>query len=120
MGVYKEDSILNEVFSDKKVVDLVQRKDQKLAIENIEQFVQNDFYVALNIKVLQNKDGAEIIRQIPKNRMLFETDAPYQSNVADLQKLLQKIASILNENLEELSSRLYANATEIIKNDNKI
>lgn len=89
-------------------------------LEQLKPIIQNDFYVALNIKVLQNKDGAEIIRQIPKNRMLFETDAPYQSNVADLQKLLQKIASILNENLEELSSRLYANATEIIKNDNEI
>lgn len=84
-------------------------------LEQLKPIIQNGFYVALNIKILKNKDCNDIIWQIPKDKMLFETDAPYQSNIDDLHELLQKVASILNENIEELSLRLYANAMEITK-----
>lgn len=86
-------------------------------IEQLKPIVKNGCYVGLNINILKNKNCNEIIRQIPKNKMLIETDAPYQSGVSDLELLVKKIAEIRNEKLEDLSLSLYANAMELRKNE---
>ena len=86
-------------------------------LEQLQPVIKHGFYVALNIKILKNKHFEEIVRKIPINKLLIETDAPYQSNISDLKVLLQKIACILNVNVEDLAAKLYANAMEIVKND---
>ena len=73
-------------------------------------------YVAFNKRFLKNKQAKEILSYMPLDKILLESDAPYQSNIAELQQLLKEIALIKNENIEKLSENIYANAMEIFAN----
>ena len=58
-----------------------------------------------------------MLKKAPIDRLLIETDAPYQSSIADMKELLAGIAAIRGENIEKLSERLYQNALEVFIND---
>ncbi len=74
-------------------------------------------YIALNKKILNNKQAREIILNVPMNKMLIESDAPYQSNINDLSYLVEKISFIKEEKIEDVINALYTNAMEIVNND---
>lgn len=73
-------------------------------------------YVAFNKKILKNKQAKEIILEADADKLLIETDAPYQSNIADLSFLIENLALIRNENVADLAECVYDNAEEFVKN----
>lgn len=80
--------------------------------------IENGAYFSINPKMLKTKSGQETIRNIPSNRILIETDAPFTmkfNSVNELRNELKSISSqislIRGENvfsqIEENSMRLF-------------
>lgn len=86
-------------------------------MEQLKQILRYGGYVAVNKSVFKNKDAESILRFVPLQRLLLETDAPFQSLPSDLETVCQRIAEIRQEKLEIVTEVLYNNAMELIKND---
>ncbi|SHJ57825.1 TatD DNase family protein [Hathewaya proteolytica DSM 3090] len=82
--------------------------------------ISNGAYFSINPKMLQTKGGKDLICNIPEDRILLETDAPFTmkcNSVEDLDKELNRIArgicSIRNEDvisqIEDNSMRIFEN-----------
>lgn len=82
--------------------------------ELLKQICLHDGYIALNAKILSTKHADNIIKNVPKDRLLFETDAPYQTAVADLPRLCENTALIRGERVEDLAENVYYNSLRII------
>lgn len=82
--------------------------------EMLRQVIKYDGYIAINAKILQIKHAKEVIKDVPKDRLLLETDAPYQSKISDLPHLCEKIALIRGERVEDLVDNVYYNSLRII------
>lgn len=70
-------------------------------------------YIAVNASILRSKDFDSVLKFIPADRLLLESDAPYQTKLSDLPDLCAKIAHIRGEKLEDLVQQLYLNAKEL-------
>ena len=85
--------------------------ERKLAIDN-------GAYFSINPKMLETKAGKDVIRNIPADRILLETDAPFTlkcNSMEDLYNELERIAReicyIRNEDvisqIEDNSMRIF-------------
>ena len=70
-------------------------------------------YISLSAAVLRRKNGIEIIKAVPAERLLTETDAPYLSTYDDFENLLAGIAKIKEISLEALVAQVCHNFEEI-------
>ena len=89
--------------------------------EHLRPIVQNGGYVSFSASILKNREGQKIIQNMPADKMLLETDGPYQGPIRGeeqtpmfLPELLAKIAEWKNGDKEELSAQIEANAKEFI------
>lgn len=85
--------------------------------ELLKKIVKYGGYVALNAKILNKNKAEEILRALPPERLLLESDAPYQTRVETIPDLCKKIALIQGIKVEVLAQQIYANTLEIMKND---
>lgn len=83
--------------------------------ENLKNIIRYGGYVAVNEGIFKNKAAAEVIRQISLNRLLFESDAPYQSKAESLAELCRKAALIRDMDMADLAAAVYANSEEMLK-----
>jgi len=90
--------------------------------EFLRQILNHGGYVGFSSAVLQRPETAEIIKFAPMERILLETDAPYQpilqknENPAEkIVKIANKVAEIKKENLEKLCEQIYKNSLEFVK-----
>ncbi|MDR0666228.1 MAG: TatD family hydrolase [Campylobacteraceae bacterium] len=92
--------------------------------------LQENFYFAVGgVLTFQNaKNLSDILPKIPKERLLFETDAPYltphphrggRNEPSYTKYVVEKASSILNINTEDLSKVSSENAKRIFKAFNK-
>ncbi len=81
--------------------------------EQVRQILKYGGMIAVNASILKNKTATEILRLIPADKLLLESDAPYQTALDELPNLVQKIADIRMEKLEDLANQLYLNALEL-------
>ena len=81
------------------------------SIEMARAYMKEGYLISFGASVLfkNAKKPIEVIRQIPAEYLLIETDAPYQSPVldhrhepSDIEAIYRKIAEIRNEDLEDL------------------
>lgn len=80
------------------------------------QIQKHGFYLGLNFTILAKKNHLEILSNLDINRILLETDYPYQRKnmppeymAQDIINLAQKLAKVHNLTLEKLSQILYQN-----------
>lgn len=85
--------------------------------EILKQIIKFNHYISVNNRIFKKAGAADMLKKVPIDRLLIETDAPYQSSVADLKELLAQIAAVRAEDTEKLSERLYQNALEVFIND---
>ena len=71
-------------------------------------------YISLCKKIMRNSEAKEIIKQIPADKLLLESDGPYQSEPQDIRELLKEIALIRQEKEEDLSRQIYQNSEEFL------
>lgn len=79
---------------------------------------ETDGYIGLGALFLRQEKAREMWKNMPRERVLFETDAPYRVDEKRynqvVQENLQKLAEIAEENVEKLSSQLCQNAEDFI------
>lgn len=74
--------------------------------------LDNGAFISLSAAVLKRKNGAEIIRTVPLDRLLLESDAPYLSSYGDIPALAAEIAEMKNVGQEEVVNRVFDNFKE--------
>lgn len=87
------------------------------SVEIVKKLFKYGFYVSVNHKFLNKKDYRKILENTPIEKLLIETDAPFQSEIDELSDLVQKISDIYSINVDEVAQKLYLNAMEIFVND---
>ena len=88
--------------------------------EMLKKVLNSGAYAAFGFSIFQNRDGAEILKTIPAERMLFETDSPYMAEIRGeenqprlLPKIALKIAEIRGDDPERLAAQVYENSLKI-------
>lgn len=78
-------------------------------------------YVSFSASILKNRDAGEIVRLVPEDRLLIETDGPYQGPEKGREQtplflpvLLAQLARWRREDAEKLAAAAEANAKEFI------
>ena len=79
------------------------------------------FYLGFNFAFLRKKNAAEILQEISLERILLETDGPYQNIVPqsesfpkDIPQLAEKMADILNMEYSQFSKIIFVNQQRFI------
>jgi len=94
--------------------------------ELVKQALNLGFYISFAgpITFKNSKNSDEIIRMVPENRTLIETDSPYLSpepnrgkrnNSRNVYYIAEKIASVRNVQIEEVAKQTYENAERIFE-----
>lgn len=84
-------------------------------VEHLRKIMSYGGYIAVNKSILKNKVCSEIISDVAQNRLLLESDAPFQSKLEDLPLLCTEIARIRKTKTEDMMKILYENAVELVK-----
>ena len=94
------------------------------SIEFLRQIVAKGFYVGVNFSIVRNPNKEQILKSIPDNLLLLETDAPYQPMLKGeensptlLPELAKIIASIREKDIENFANQIYKNSTFVFKNN---
>ena len=90
------------------------------SINDLEAAICNGFYFSINSAMTQSKNGSNIIKRIPIDKMLLESDSPFigvnqNSNVPyDCSLTINKIGELLNIPFGDLSAILSKNLKNIL------
>ena len=88
--------------------------------ELLKQILKINCYISVNKKFFNKKDAKEIILKTPLDKLLIETDAPFQSMPEDLAAVVQKIAEFKGQVFSETTDKLYENTINVISYNNNI
>ncbi|MBX4204767.1 MAG: TatD family hydrolase [Candidatus Doudnabacteria bacterium] len=90
--------------------------------DTAKKFLDLGYYIALNAILIFDKTGrlAEVAKNLPSDRILIETDAPFLSpnrgkrnEPANVKRVAERIAEIREVSLEEVSDLTFTNACRI-------
>ncbi|MDB5088457.1 MAG: TatD-related deoxyribonuclease [Mucilaginibacter sp.] len=82
--------------------------------------VNYGYYFSINHKMLGSEKGLQIIRQIPENQLLTETDAPFtfdktiKSRLESLRHTIKGLSAIWNYEEEAVKSKIYSNFKNLL------
>lgn len=85
--------------------------------ELVYKIVEEGFYFSVNYSMLISKKGFEIIKTIPIDRILIETDAPFgKTNLKGIQYNLSEIYSQFSKKLEvnQFENIIYTNLSRLL------
>ena len=89
------------------------------SISNLEKAVDNGFYFSVNSSMIVTKNGQEIIKRIPNNKILLETDGPFTRkncthfNIGILEFVIDKIAIIKGICVKDIKLQIHKNQQQI-------
>lgn len=79
-------------------------------------------YISFSSSILNNRDRVQLVNAIPPERLLVETDGPYQSPIkgsetqpSDLSQLVIGLSEIRKSDVSDLANQIYQNSLEFIK-----
>lgn len=82
--------------------------------EMLKKIISHGGYVSYSSSILKNKEKDKTLKASPRERILLETDAPYQGNYDDILTTAAAVAAIREENLESFAKAVYKNSEEFI------
>lgn len=82
--------------------------------ELLQKIVKTGGYVSLSPSILRQPGKEGIIAAIPENRLLLETDGPYQGEPERLPDLLRYVADVRQTETADLAATVYRNSEEFI------
>ena len=89
--------------------------------EIVKQAIKMGGYISFSLSILRNKEVIELLKQIPQDRLLIETDSPWQGLEKDQENtplnlpfLASELAKLAGEKLEDFAARVYKNSEEFI------
>lgn len=83
--------------------------------------IDNGYYFSINYSMVNSNSGKEIIKLIPLERLLLETDAPFVKfndkpfSMLGIKETVKELASILNIDKMKMATLLWANFKGLIK-----
>lgn len=90
-------------------------------LEQLKQILRYGGYVSFGNSILKNKNFEQIIISTPKEKILCESDGPYQplqkgeiSTPFQITDLIRRIAEIRNDTVEYTAYQIYCNSLEFI------
>ena len=89
------------------------------SISNLEKAIDNGFYFSVNSSMIMSKNGQEIIKRIPNDKILLETDGPFvrknctHFTIEILEFVIDKIALIKGICIEDIKLQIYKNQQQI-------
>lgn len=91
-------------------------------VEMLSKILQSGGYVSFSASILKNRDFVEVVKTVPVDKLLVETDGPYQSPVLGeevepsfIPELVTQIAQARGESFQQLATQIYQNSEEFIK-----
>lgn len=77
-------------------------------IDMIPYIISKGYYFSINESMIKSKNGRAIIKQLPRNRILTETDAPYntKSSITNTLTYMQMKEQDIQNNFNELISKI--------------
>lgn len=87
---------------------------------NLERALNNGLYFSINYSMTNSESGRKIIRQIPIERLLLESDSPFVKmenkpfSPKDMRQIVNRISEIKNVDTEKLELELWNNFKKII------
>jgi len=89
------------------------------SISNLEKAVDNGFYFSVNSSMIVTKNGQEIIKRIPNDKILLETDGPFTRKncthftIGILKFVIDKIAIIKGICVKDIKLQIHKNQQQI-------
>lgn len=84
--------------------------------EFLKKIIQKGGYIGVGNGLLKHPQAKELLKLIPNNKILFESDAPFQSDGAwAVKKIIETASRLLEISVEQLSAQAYQNSLEFIK-----
>jgi len=90
--------------------------------EFLKQILNCGGYVGFNASVFRSSAAEKVIKYVSADRILLETDAPYQgfekgkeNNPGALPEIFEKISYIRDEDKEESAAQIYQNSLDFIR-----
>ncbi|MBA3075433.1 MAG: hypothetical protein FP831_17675, partial [Anaerolineae bacterium] len=90
-----------------------------------EKGIENGYYFSINSSMLKTKKGQDLIKTIPSNKILTETDGPFifsnriPTNPAQIPLVVSGISKLLKIDKEEMRRIVMTNFCTILSNSNK-
>lgn len=109
-------SILNENIKNKIILHWYSGN-----LKDLYSAINLNCYFSINYSMVTTQKGQNIIKKIPLNKLLTETDSPFIkndnriSNVEDLPSIVNKIAILKEIDEETMKKQLFSNFTSLIE-----
>ncbi len=84
------------------------------SVEMLRRAVGFGAYISFAPASLRRKNIAALAAVVPPNRLLVESDGPYQGNPADIAFLISALAGLRHEGADALAAQIYQNSLEFI------
>ena len=87
----------------------------------LERAIENGLYFSINLAMFRSKNGSQIIKMLPRERVLTETDGPFVSigpfpvRPVDVGKTVEKLAEVWGGSMEETRKLLISNYRRCIE-----
>lgn len=75
-------------------------------------------YISLNPSILRRSDAHDIIRAIPDDRILSESDAPFQKDFTEIPDFIKQISAVKNTSYQKTAEQIIKNFQEFIDYSN--
>lgn len=115
----------------KEVVDMIDGFDGTVilhwysgGITHLRRAIRQGYYFSINHQMLQSANGRNIVGNIPVDRFLLESDAPFTKGLSekytiDFNDMIYKyISDLYHKEVEIVKKRVKANFAEVLKNSN--
>lgn len=115
-------------FASKEVVDMLSSFDGTVILHwysggifDLRRAIEQGYYFSINHQMLQSKNGRNIVGNIPVDRILIESDAPFTKGlnekytIAFNDVIYKYIGDIYNEEIDIVKKRIKANFIEVLK-----
>lgn len=94
------------------------------SIKYMKDILDEGYYFSVNYKMVQTKNGQRILKQIPLDRLLFETDGPFirKDRKKITPNLIQSIYKVFNEfyGIENFDDIVFTNFKQLLKKREKM
>ena len=110
--------------AEKEILEILKARKNKFPVLHwysgpvslIKEFLDINCYFSINLNMLKSKNGIKICRSIPLNRILFETDFPFNKEKIDLAKF-EEYELLFNEfyKIKNFSERVYFNFKTLLQ-----
>lgn len=93
-------------------------------INDLKRAIEQGYYFSINHQMLQSKNGRKIVENIPVDRFLIESDAPFTKGLSkkytvDFNDMIYEyISGLYHQEVEIVKKRVKANFAEVLKNSN--